>query len=59
MVANAIANKANKGDIDQAILAKAEIKEVDKLLMALEAKFESEFTSLHEQVNRKANADDY
>lgn len=32
MLANAISLKANKGDIEQATLGKADIKEVDKLL---------------------------
>ena len=40
MIANAISLKANKGDFEQAVIAKADIKEVDKLLMALETKFE-------------------
>ena len=37
---------------------KADIKEVDKLLMTMENKFEAEFLSLHEQINRKSNVDD-
>jgi hypothetical protein len=41
------------------LINKAEIKEVDKLLMSLESKFDSEFTTIHEQLNRKATIDDY
>lgn len=35
MLANAINLKANKGDVDSAVVGKADFKEVEKLLMAL------------------------
>ena len=50
--------KANKSEVDSLVNSKAEIKEMDRMLMALENKFESEFQNIHDQVNRKANMDD-
>lgn len=37
---------------------KVDIREVDKLLMTLESKFEQEFTNIHDSLNRKSNIDD-
>jgi hypothetical protein len=38
---------------------KADVKEVDRMLLALETKFEQEFANIHDNVNRKANFEDY
>ena len=59
MLVNAICNKVNKQDVDASLSMKADIKEVDKMFMALEAKFENEFASLNENINRKANTDEF
>ena len=40
---NAMNGKANKSEVDSLVNSKAEIKEMDRMLMALENKFESEF----------------
>ncbi len=37
---NAICNKVNKQDVDQALALKADSKEIDKIIEALETKFE-------------------
>lgn len=58
MVVNAVINKPNKVDIDQAINAKADIIHVEKLIKALEIKYEAEIANLNEVVSRKSNVDD-
>ena len=42
-VVNLLNGKANKSEVEGIMGQKAEIKEVDRLLMTLESKFESEF----------------
>ena len=59
MLINAVSNKVNKNEIEQIINQKAEISEVSDMFKALETRYEQEFTNLHDNVNRKANYEDF
>lgn len=59
MLVNAICNKVNKQDVDQAMATKMDIKEIDQMFMALETKFETELGCMNENINRKSNTDEF
>ncbi len=58
MLANALVNKVNKSEVDQAVNAKCDSRDVERMVKAVEIRFEQEIQTINETLQRKSNMDD-